>query len=105
MSGFDEREKAQEAKFAHDAQLQFKAEARRNKLLALWAADLMSHASPDTYVGEVIASDFEEAGDDDVFRKVSADLKAAGQNVSDEDLRAKMNEFMATAREQVLSEV
>jgi len=104
MSGFDEREKAQEAKFAHDAQLQFKAEARRNKLLALWAADLMKHANPDAYVGEVIAADFEEAGDDDVFRKVVADLAAAKQRVSDEDVRTKMNEFMATAREQVLSE-
>ena len=104
MSGFDEREKAQEAKFAHDAQLQFKAEARRNKLLALWAASLIKHPDPDAYVGEVIASDFEEAGDDDVFRKVSADLLAADQKISDEELRAKMNEFMPEARDQVLSE-
>ncbi len=104
MSSFDEREKAQEAKFAHDAQLQFKAEARRNKLLALWAAELMGRTDSEAYVAEVIAADFEEAGDDDVFRKVSADLAAAGKQVGEEELRARMNEFMSEAREQVLSE-
>ncbi len=104
MSGFDDREKAQEAKFAHDAQLRFKAESRRNKLLALWVAKLIGHANPDAYVGEVIAADFEEAGDDDVFRKVSADISAAGKDISEAEIREKMTEFLALAQEQVLSE-
>ncbi len=105
MSSFDDREKAQEAKFAHDAALQFKAEARRNKLLAIWAAEILGKTDVNAYVGEVIASDFEEAGDEDVFRKVSADLSQADNKVSDEKLRAKMDELMAVAQEQVLKEV
>ena len=104
MSTFDDREKAQEAKFAHDAQLTFKAEARRNKLLALWVAELVGHSDPKSYVAEVIASDFEEAGDEDVYRKVSGDLEEAGASVSEKDLRAKMAELMAIAREEVLKE-
>ena len=76
MSGFDDRERAFENKFAHDAEMQFKAEARRNKLLGLWAADLMGKSGDDAmaYAGEVIKADFEEAGDEDVYRKVSGDL-------------------------------
>ncbi|HHB81864.1 MAG TPA: DUF1476 domain-containing protein [Devosia sp.] len=105
MSSFDDREKAQEAKFAHDAELRFKAEARRNKLLAIWAAELMGRSDVDAYVGEVIAADFEEAGDDDVLRKVSGDFAAAGKQMSDADLRAKMDELLAVAQEQVLTEV
>ncbi|HHG89638.1 MAG TPA: DUF1476 domain-containing protein [Devosia sp.] len=104
MSGFDERKKAQEAKFAHDAQLRFKAESRRNKLLALWVADLVGHTDPDAYVAEVIAADFEEAGDEDVFRKVSADISAAGKNVGEAEIREKMAELLAMAQEQVLAE-
>lgn len=103
MATFDDREKAQEAKFAHDAQLQFKAESRRNKLLGEWAAELMKRDAG-AYVSEVIASDFEKAGDDDVFAKLSGDLNAAGANVSEADIRAKMAEFLAVAREQILSE-
>ncbi len=104
MSGFDDRKKAQEAKFAHDAQLRFKAEARRNKLLALWVAELIGHANPDAYVAEVIAADFEEAGDEDVFRKVSADIAAAGKGTTENEIREKMAELLALAQEQVLSE-
>ncbi len=104
MSTFDEREKAQEAKFAHDAQLLFKAEARRNKKLALWVANLIGKSDVEAYAAEVIASDFEEPGDDDVFRKVKEDLEAAGANISEEELRAKMEEFFAQAKEEVLSE-
>jgi hypothetical protein len=104
MAGFDDRKKAQEAKFAHDAALRFKAEARRNKKLALWVADLIGHADPAAYVGEVIAADFEEAGDEDVFRKISGDLSAAGKSVSEEEIRSKMSELMAQAQEEVLSE-
>lgn len=104
MSTFDNREKAQEAKFAHDEELRFKAEARRNKLLGLWAAELMGHTDIDAYAKEVIASDFEEAGDEDVFRKVSGDLQAKGANVSEADIRAKMAELVPVARQQILSE-
>ena len=76
MSQFKERENAFENKFAHDEEMQFKAEARRNKLLGLWAADLMgkSGEAADEYAREVIKSDFEEAGHEDVYRKVSGDL-------------------------------
>lgn len=101
MAGFDDREKAHEAKFAHDEALRFKAEARRNKLLGLWAAELLGHDNPDSYAGEVIAADFEEAGDDDVFRKVAGDFKAKGVSISDEDLRSKMIELMGQAIEEV----
>lgn len=106
MSGFSDREKGQEAKFAHDLELRFKAEARRNKLLGLWAAEHMglSDEHARQYAAEVVASDFEEAGDEDVFRKISGDLKAKGASVSDDMIRQKMAELVAVAREQVLNE-
>lgn len=106
MSGFDDRKKGQEAKFAHDAELRFKAEARRNKLLGLWAAEHMglSEEHAKEYAAEVVAADFEEAGDEDVFRKIASDLKAKGASVSDDMIRKKMVELVQTAREQVLSE-
>lgn len=105
MSSFDDREKAQEAKFAHDAQLRFKAEARRNKLLATWAAEIMGKTDVVAYISEVIAADFEEAGDEDVYRKVSADFAASHKDISEEKLREKMAEFWRMAQEQVLTEV
>ncbi len=106
MSGFNDREKGQEAKFAHDSELRFKAEARRNKLLGLWAAQHMglSDEHAKEYAGAVVAADFEEAGDEDVFRKISGDLKAKGASVSDDMIRQKMAELVAVAREQVLNE-
>lgn len=106
MAQFDDRERAQEAKFAHDGELRFKAEARRNKLLGLWAAEHMglSEEHAKKYAGEVVASDFEEAGEEDVFRKISADLRAKGASVSDDMIRQKMAELAITAREQVLAE-
>jgi hypothetical protein len=106
MASFDDREKAQEAKFARDGELRFKAEARRNRLLGLWAAEHMglSDEHAREYAAEVVAADFEEAGDEDVFRKVSADLKAKGASVSDDMIRQKMAELVAVAREQVLAE-
>jgi len=106
MSGFDDRKKGQEAKFAHDAELRFKAEARRNKLLGLWAAEQMglSEEHAKEYATEVVAADFAEAGDEDVFRKVAADLKAKGTSVSEDMIRQKMAELVAVARDQVLSE-
>ncbi|MEL7107456.1 MAG: DUF1476 domain-containing protein [Pseudomonadota bacterium] len=103
MPSFDDRENAFENKFAHDAQMQFKAEARRNKLLGLWAADLMgvTGEAADDYAKEVVKSDFEEAGHEDVVRKVAGDL---GDKSSPEVIRAKMDELMAVAKAQLLDE-
>ncbi len=104
MSTFDDRENAFENKFAHDAEMQFKAEARRNKLLGLWAAELMGKSAEDAaeYAVEVIKSDFEEAGDEDVYRKVSGDL---GDKADEATLRAKMVSLMVEAKAQLMSEV
>ena len=106
MSGIDDREKAFENKFAHDEALRFKAEARRNKLLGLWAAEKLGKAGEDAeaYAKEVIRSDFEEPGDEDVFRKVRADFDAAGVDQSDHQIRRTMDELMATAKDQVMKE-
>ncbi len=99
MSNFDNRQKGFEGKFVHDQELQFKASARRNKLLGLWAAGLMGKTGDEAaaYAKEVIKADFEEAGDDDVFRKVRADFDTAGVEQSDHQLRRQMDELMATA--------
>lgn len=101
MSGMSDREKAFENKFAHDQDLKFKAMARRNKLLGQWAAGLLGKADIDAYAKEVVASDFEEAGDDDVFRKVRGDFDAAGVKQTDQQIRDKMNELLAVAIDQV----
>ena len=103
MASMEERGEGFEKKFAHDAELKFKAEARRNKLLGQWAAAKMHGTDPDAYAKEVVMADFAEAGDEDVFRKVKADLDAAGAGVSDDELRAKMRELLAEAVEQVQS--
>lgn len=104
MSTFDDRENAFEAKFAHDADMQFKAEARCNKLLGLWAAELLGKSGDDaaSYAKDVVKADFEEAGHEDVVRKVAADL---GDKSSPEDIRAKMAELMIEAKGQIMSEV
>jgi len=104
MSTFEDRQNAFENKFAHDADMQFKAEARRNKLLGLWAAELMGKTddAADEYAKDVVKSDFEEAGDDDVLRKVAGDL---GGKASEEDIRAKMTELMAVAKAQLMDEI
>lgn len=104
MTTFEDRKNAQEAKFAHDAQLNFKAEARRNKLLGIWVAEQIGHDDPAAYAAEVIASDFAEAGDEDVFRKISGDVAARSVDLSEEVLRAKMEELRGVARQQVLAE-
>lgn len=101
MSGITDREKAFENKFAHDQELKFKAEARRNKLLGLWAAGLLGKSDAEAYAKEVVASDFEEAGHEDVFRKVRADLTAGGVTITDEAIRAKMIELLDEAVSQV----
>ena len=103
MTTFDDREKAFETKFAHDAEMLFKAEARRNRLAGLWAAGLLgkSGAEADEYALSVVNADFEEAGTEDVVRKVVADL--AGKASADE-VRAKMKELLSVAKVQILSE-
>ncbi|WP_108503073.1 DUF1476 domain-containing protein [Paracoccus indicus] len=103
MTTFDDRERAYEAKFAHDADLRFKAEARRNRLLGEWAAEQLGKTGDDAraYAMTVVTSDFEEPGEEDVFRKVQTDL----QDVSDDaTIRAKMAELMTEARRQVAEE-
>ncbi|HRE60201.1 MAG TPA: DUF1476 domain-containing protein [Micropepsaceae bacterium] len=107
MSGFESRKKGQENKFAHDEEMKFKAQARRNKLLGLWAAEKMglSGDAADDYAKAVVKADFEEAGDDDVFRKVKGDLAAKGVALSDHQIRREMDELMQTALTQVKSEV
>lgn len=104
MSSFDDRENAFENKFAHDAEMQFRAEARRNKLLGLWAAALLGKSGSDAedYAKEVIKSDFEEAGDEDVYRKVSGDL---GDKADEATIRAKMLALMAEAKAQLMTEI
>ena len=101
MTTFDDRKDAAEKKFAHSAELEFKAGARRNKLLGLWAAEQLgkSGADAEAYAKSVVMSDFEEAGDEDVFRKVRADLDPA--KVSDHVIRRTMDELMATAIQQI----
>lgn len=103
MANFDERKDSFEKKFAHDEALKFKAEARRNKLLGHWAAGLMGLKgdAAEDYAKSVIKADFQEAGDDDVFRKIKADLTAAGVGQSDHQIRRHMDEFMAEAIKQI----
>ena len=105
MTTFDKREDAFEAKFARDEELRFKAEARRNKLLGLWAAEKLGKTGPDAeaYAKEVVAADFEEAGEEDVFRKVRADFDAAGVDQSDHQIRRTMSDLLATAVAQIES--
>lgn len=104
MSTFDDRENAFENKYAHDAEMQFKAEARRNKLLGLWAAELLGKSGDDAteYAKEVVKADFEEAGHEDVVRKVAGDL---GDKASPDEIRAKMAELMIVAKTQIMNEV
>lgn len=103
MSTFEERQNAFENKYAHDAELQFKVEARRNKLLGQWAAGLLGKTgdAADAYAIEVVKSDFEEAGDEDVFRKVSGDL---GGKASESEIRDQMEALKAEAKTQIMDE-
>ena len=101
MTSMDDREKAFENKFALDQELRFKAEARRNKLLGLWAAGLLGRADADAYARDVVAADFVEAGDEDIFRKVRADFDAANVQISDTDIRAKMTALLIEAAQQI----
>jgi len=104
MSTFEDRENAFENKFAHDQELQFKVEARRNKLLGLWAAGLLGKTgdAAAAYATEVVKADFEEAGHEDVVRKVTGDL---GDRATEAEIRAKIDSYLAEAKAQIMNEV
>ncbi len=106
MKAFDDKEKASEKKFVLAAEEEFRAEARRNKKLALWAAELLNKDEADAkaYITEVIMTDMSEAGDDDVFLKLKADFSAEGVEVSDIALRNKMRALMEEARQEISEE-
>ena len=99
MTTFDKREEGFERKFAHDEELRFKANARRNRLLGTWAAEKLglSGEAATAYAKEVVMADFEEAGDDDVLRKVRSDFAAKGVSLSDTEIRRVMDELMQRA--------
>ncbi len=103
MGEFDKRGKGEEGKFALDNETRFKAEARRNKLLGLWAAQIMGISDDDAliYAMEVVKSDLEEAGEEDVFRKIRADFDAKNIEQSDHQIRREMEQLMATAVKQI----
>jgi len=106
MTTFKDREDSFEKKFAHDEELRFKATARRNKLLGLWAAEKMglTGEAADAYAMEVIRADFKEAGDEDVFEKVRGDFDAKGVDQSDHQIRRTMTELMQAAMDQLRKE-
>lgn len=104
MTGFDDRKSAFENKFKHDQEVQFKVNARRNKLVGLWAAEKLGKTGPDAdaYAKEVVAADFEKAGDDDVIEKLEADLK--GKGVSAADIKAQLAHFLPIAKQQIMEQ-
>ncbi len=104
MNTFDDREHAFEAKFAHDAEMQFRAEARRNKLLGLWAAELLGKSGDDAaaYAAEVVKADMEEPGEEDVYRKVAGDL---GDKADEATIRGQMASLMVEAKAQLIAEL
>jgi len=104
MTTFDDREHAFENKFAHDQEMQFKAEARRNKLMGLWVADILEKSGEDAeeYARSVVKADFEEAGHEDVMRKVMADLDG---RVGETQVRQKYEELLSVAKAQLMDEV
>jgi hypothetical protein len=103
MTTFDDRENAFENKFAHDQEMQFRAEARRNKLMGLWVADILGKTGDEAeaYAKEVVKADFEEAGHEDVMRKVMGDL---GDRVAEAEVRRKYDALLAEAKGQLLNE-
>jgi len=107
MSQFNSRKKAAENQFSHNKELEFKATARRNKLLGLWAAGLMGFEGDATaaYARQVIESDFEEVGEEDVYRKVKGDLDEKGIDQSEHQVRKQMEDLMTEALEQIKAEI
>jgi hypothetical protein len=106
MTGFDDREKAFETKFAKDQELAFRVTARRNRLLGEWAAELMglTREETDAYAKAVVQADFEEAGDEDVVRKLLGDLVSAGVDMDESRIRTALSDKMAEARRQFMQE-
>ena len=102
MSSFDEREKSFEKKFAHDEEIKFKVNAKKNKYLGQWASQILEYdqEKEKEYIQSVIKADFEEAGDEDVFRKLKEDLK--DHNIPDEEIRKKMNELIEKAKSEFI---
>ena len=102
MSTFDEREKSFEKKFAHDEEIKFKVNAKRNKYLGQWASQILGYdqEKEKEYIQSVIKADFEEAGDEDVFRKLKKDLK--DHNIPDEEIRKKMDELIEKAKSEFI---
>jgi hypothetical protein len=101
MVSMSDREKAFENMYAHDQEKKFRVIARRNKLVGMWAAGLLGKSDAAAYAKEVVAADFEEAGDEDVVRKIAGDFKAAGIATSDDAIRAKLSEMLSVAIEQI----
>ena len=101
MNNFNDREKAFEKKFANDQEAEFKISAKRNKLLGTWVASILSlnEEQKKNYITEVIKSDFQEAGDEDVFKKIKKDLE--GKNIQDTEIRQKMSEFLEAAKKEI----
>jgi len=104
MTQFDDRERAFEAKFAHDEEMQFRIIARRNKLLGLWAAAKMglNEVEANAYAADVVRADFEEAGDEDVIRKVLGDLISAGVDIDEATIRDNLGHKLVEARRQII---
>lgn len=107
MNTFEDREKAFEAKFAHDEQLRFQVEARRNKLLGLWLAEQMGKTGDEAeaYAKEVVVSDLKEAGDEDVIAKVMTDIGDASLPITREQIKEKLSEYMVAASEQIIGDL
>ena len=101
MNNFNDREKGFERKFANDQEVEFKISAKRNKLLATWVANILklNEEQKKIYIAEVIKSDFQEAGNEDVFKKIKKDLE--GKNIQDTEIRQKMSEFLETAKKEI----
>ena len=106
MTTFDDREKSFEKKFQHDQELRFKVNARKNKLLGLWAAGLLGKAGADaeSYAKDVVMADFEKPGDSDVIHKLMKDLAAAGKPMEDHSIRKQGERLMEEAKKQVMAE-
>ena len=106
MTTFDDRERGEERKFAHDEEMMFRIQARRNRLLGHWAAERMglSAAEAEAYAKAVVQADFEEAGDEDVVRKLIGDLTSAGIDVSESDIRAALEAKQVEARRMLMGE-
>ena len=101
MNDFNDREKGFERKFANDQEVEFKINAKRNKLLAIWVANILklNEEQKKNYIADVIKSDFQEAGDGDVFKKIKKDL--TGKNIQDSEIRQKMSEFLEAAKKEI----